>query len=96
MPIQMEDEGNYFSENSWSLARIDIYNKAAIKLNVPMSMLLTYQNGVVSDGKFYMAVSPIGGEGYIYEFDPNSTSPDGFKQGLKPDGANLLVEGIFD
>ena len=96
MPIQLEDEGNYFSENSWSLARIDIYNNTAVKLNVPMSMLHTYQNGVVSDGMFYMAISPIGGEAYIYEFDPNSTSPDGFEQGLKLDGANILVEGIFD
>ena len=47
MPIQLENEGNYFSENSWSLARIDVYNKTAVKLNVPMSMLLTYQNSVV-------------------------------------------------
>lgn len=96
MPIQLEDQGNYFSENSWSLARIDIYNQTAVKLNVPMSMLLTYQNGVVSNDKFYMAVSPIGGEAYIYEFDTDSTSPDAFRQGLKLDGANILIEGIFN
>jgi hypothetical protein len=95
MPIQLEDEGNYFEENSWSLVRIDIYNKKVTKLNVPMSMLFSYESGVVSNGKFYMAISPIGGEAYIYEFDPASEGGDAFKKGLKLDGGNLLIEGVY-
>jgi hypothetical protein len=95
MPIQLENEGNYFEANSWSLARIDIYNKKVTKLNVPLSMLFSYESAVVSNGKFYMAISPIGGEAYIYEFDPASESPDAFKKGLKLDGGNLLIEGVY-
>lgn len=92
MPIQLEDEGGYYQENTWSVAKIDIYNKTAVKLDVPLSSLFEYENGIVSNGKFYMAISPIGGEAYIYEFDPNST---GFTKGLKLDGANIIVEGIY-
>lgn len=92
MPIQLEDEGSYYNTNSWSVAKIDIYNKTAVKLDVPLSSLFEYENGIVSNGKFYMAISPIGGEAYIYEFDPKST---GFTKGLKLDGANIIVEGIY-
>lgn len=95
MPVHLEDEGNYFEENSWSLVRIDIYNKKATRLNVPMSMLFSYESGVVNNGKFYMAISPIGEEAYVYEFDPASESADAFKKGLKLDGGNLLIEGIY-
>lgn len=95
MPIQLEDDGNYYSDDSWSLARIDIYNKTAVKLNVPMSNLFEYESGIVSDGKFYLAISPSGTDAYVYEFDPTSTSPDAFTKGLKLDGANVAVEGVY-
>ncbi|WP_020533231.1 DUF4374 domain-containing protein [Flexithrix dorotheae] len=95
MPLHLENEGNYYTENSWSLARIDLYNKKVQKLNVPMSMLFSYESGVVKDGKFYMAISPIGGEAYVYEFDPASESPDAFTKGLKLDGGNLQIDGIY-
>ncbi|MDW7695731.1 hypothetical protein R9C00_24650 [Flammeovirgaceae bacterium SG7u.111] len=96
MPIQLEDEGAYHNENSWTLAKIDVYNQTAIKLDVPMSLLFAYQNGVVHEGKFYMAISPVGGESYIYEFDPESSSSNDFKKGLQLDGGNVTVEGLFD
>lgn len=95
MPIQLEDKGSYYKDDSWAVARVDIYNKTAVKLNVPLSRLLTYQNGIVSNGKFYMAIAPKDGEAYVYEFDPKSESADGFKKGLKLDGANLSVVGIY-
>ncbi len=95
MPIQIEDEGNYYTENSWSVARVDLYNEVAVLLNVPKSMLFTYENGIVVDDKFYMAISPIGGDAYIYEFDPVSTSADGFSKGLKLDGDNVHIEGVY-
>lgn len=94
-PIQLEDEGGYYGYNTWSIAKIDIYNKTAIKLDVPLSGLFTYESGVVSNGNFYMAISPIGGESYVYEFDPTSDEMDGFKKGLKIDGGNVIVDGIY-
>lgn len=95
MPIQLEDEGNYYSDNSWSVARIDLNAKTAVKLNVPLSGLFSYESGVVDDGKFYMAVSPTGGDAYVYEFDPSSTSADGFLTGLELDGNNIQVDGVY-
>ena len=95
MPIQLEDEGNYYSDESWSVARIDIYNKTAVKLDVPNSQLFAYENGIVVDGKFYMALSPSTGGAYVYEFDPASTSAEGFKKGLQLDDANVQIEGVY-
>ncbi len=92
MPVQLQDEGSYYQTNSWSLIKIDIYKKTAVKLEVPLSSLFDYESGIVKNGKFYMAISPIGGEAYIYEFDPSSTA---FKKGLKLDGANVIVDGIY-
>lgn len=95
MPIQLEDEGNYYSEDSWSLARIDVYNKTAVKLNVTLSNLFEYESGIVDNGNFYMAISPADGDSYIYEFDVTSTSADGFSAGLQMDGGSVSVEGIY-
>jgi hypothetical protein len=92
MPIQLEDEGNYYSDNSWSVAKIDIYNKTAVKLDVPLSGLFSYENGIVVKGKFYMAISPTGGDAYVYEFDPNAETA---VQGLKLEDANVAVEGLY-
>lgn len=95
MPVQFEDEGHYSKENSWGLARIDIYNKTAVKLNVPLSNLMSYESAVVDNGKFYMAISPIGGESHVYEFDPSSDSADAFTKGLVLDGGTVTIEGIY-
>lgn len=92
MPIQMEDEGNYYSENSWSIAKIDIYNKTAVKLDVPLSSLFTYENGIVKDGKFYMAISPIGSKAFVYEFDPTKTSAT---KALTLEDENVVIEGLY-
>lgn len=95
MPIQLEDAGNYYSENSWGLARIDLVNQTAVKLNVPNARLFAYENGVVANDKFYMAISPLGESAFVYEFDPASTSADGFVQGLALDGGDVQIEGIY-
>ena len=96
MPIQLEDEGSYYGQNSWAVARVDVYNKTAIKLDVPLSGLFSYESGVHADGKFYMAISPINGEAYVYEFDPSSEETDAFVQGLKLDGGNVFVDGVYE
>ncbi len=96
MPILLEDiyaaggEDNY-----WSVARIDLKNKTAVKLNIPVSDLLSYQSAVVTNDKFYMAISPIGGDAKVYEFDINSTSPDAFKEALDLDDGNIFIQGIY-
>ncbi|SHE71988.1 hypothetical protein SAMN05444274_102197 [Mariniphaga anaerophila] len=95
MPIYLEDEGAYSGANTWTVAKIDIYNKTAVKLDLPLSGLFSYENGIVADGKFYMAISPIGGESYVYEFAPESAGATGFTRGLKLDGGNVIVEGVY-
>jgi hypothetical protein len=85
--------------NQWGVVRLDLNNKSAIKMNVPMSDLFGYQNGVTIDGQFYMAISPVGSTGesapFIYIFDVDSTSPDAFTKGMELDKGNIFVEGIF-
>ncbi len=87
------------ANNMWGVVRIDIHNKTVVKMNVPMSNLQGYQHGVVKDGKFYMAISPVGSTGeaapYVYAFNIYSTSPNAFEKGLKLDKGNIFIEGIF-
>ena len=47
---------------AWGVARVDIYNKTAVRLNLPENLWLAqYQNGVIGDdGLFYMAIAPMG------------------------------------
>lgn len=92
MPIQIEDEGSYYKANTWSVAKIDIYNKTAVKLDVPLSYLFAYQSGIVKDGKFYMSISPIDGDAYIYEFDPSTTDATPV---LKLVDDNVSIEGLY-
>lgn len=92
MPIHMESAGDYYSEDSWTVAKIDLYNKTAVKIDVPNSQLFTYESGVVRNGKFYMAISPKIGDAHVYEFDPATTTA---AKGLQLDGANVHIEGIY-
>lgn len=83
---------------NWGVARIDIYNKTAVKLNLPNNLWLWYyQNGILGrDGKFYMAIAPLGQDGHIYKFDPTSTSPDGFETGaVLKTGADSFYLGVY-
>lgn len=83
---------------AWGVARVDIYNKTAVKLNLPKNLWLWYyQNGILGrDGKFYMAIAPLGQNGHIYKFDPKSTSPDGFEKGATLEtGADSFYIGVY-
>lgn len=95
MPIQLEDEGAYYGENSWSVAKVDIYNKTALLLDVPLSDLLSYESALVVDGKLYMAISPIGADSFVYIFDSSSDNADDFETGLELDGGSVSVEGVY-
>ena len=89
--------GSSESAAAWGVLRVDIYNKTAIKMNTPNNLYLNqYQYAKVVDGKVYMALCPVGGEGNVYIFDSAVASADGFTIGatLKT-GAGASYIGIF-
>ncbi len=82
---------------AWGVARVDIYNGTAVKMNIPYKLWLRqYQKGVLKGGKFHMALAPVGAEGAVYIFDPASTAADGFTKGAKLDnlGGQFYI-GVF-
>ncbi|MDD3195596.1 MAG: hypothetical protein PHU68_07320 [Paludibacter sp.] len=91
-------KGNSATAAAWGVARVDLYNGTAVKMNIPGQLWLQqYQYSVKGkDGKFYMALAPVGEEGYIYMFDPASPSPDAFTTGAKLESAaGQFYIGIF-
>ena len=78
-------KGNSSKAAAWGIIRVDIYNKTVVKMNTPNGLYLSqYQNATIGDdGKLYMALAPVGGDGSVHIFDPTSTSPDGFTTGAK-------------
>lgn len=98
VPFYDAVKGSRKDAAAWGVARIDIYNKTAVKLNLPDNLWLWYyQNGVLGrDGKFYMAIAPLGKDGYIYKFDPSSASPDAFEKGaVIKTGADAFYLGVY-
>lgn len=80
----------------WGVARMDLIKKTVVDLNVPDGLWLTqWQNSVVRDGKFYIALSPVGAAGHIYIFDVNSTSPEGTLGAATVAGADQYFIGIY-
>ncbi|MDO4224778.1 MAG: hypothetical protein Q4C75_02680, partial [Bergeyella zoohelcum] len=87
--IGVDPQGNPSYSSAWGLARIDLNNKTVVDLDVPDGLWLTqWQNSVVRNGKFYIALAPVGQQGYIYSFDINSTSPTGTKGATTISGAD--------
>lgn len=98
VPFYDATKGRDKEDAAWGVARIDIYNQTAVKLNLPDNLWMWYyQSGVVGrDGKFYMAITPLGQQGNIYKFDPNSESPDAFEIGAELDnGADSFYLGVY-
>lgn len=98
VPFYDTAKGNSAAAAAWGVARVDLYNGTAIKMNIPGALWLQqYQYSVKgNDGKFYMALAPVGTDGNIYMFDPASTSPDGFTTGATLKGAaGQFYIGIF-
>lgn len=93
VPYLRTDESNSNGDSNWSVARVDLYNGTAVKMNLPENLWLQqYQNGVVKDGKFYMAITPTGEDGNVYIFDIGSASADGFTVGAT---LKNLAEGTY-
>lgn len=89
VPFYDADKGADVKQAAWGVARVDIKNKTAIKLNLPEGLWLRYyQNAKLSDGKLYMAICPLKENGNIYIFDPANTTANGFTK-----GASLGVSG---
>lgn len=80
----------------WGVARMDLINNTVVDLEVPDGLWLTqWQTSVVRDGKFYIALSPVGQAGHIYIFDVNSTSPKGTLGAETVAGADQYFIGIY-
>lgn len=91
-------KGSGAAAAAWGVARVDLYNGTAIKMNIPGALWLQqYQYSVLgNDGKFYMALAPVGENGHVYMFDPASTSADGFSKGATlQSAAGQFYIGIF-
>ena len=82
---------------AWGVLRVDVYNRSAIKMNTPAGLyLFQYQYAKVLNGKVYMALCPVGGEGNIYIFDARQPHADGFEVGAKlTAGAGASYIGVF-
>lgn len=97
-PFYDAKKGSAVAQAAWSVARLDLRNKTAIKLNVPDKLWLWYyQNAKLVDGKLYMALCPVDGkDGNIYIFDPANATPNGFTKGatLKASGEGFYL-GVF-
>lgn len=66
----------------WSVARVDLNAKTAIKMNVTSDLWLTFhQSARFVNGKLYMALCPMTGDGNIYIFDPTKADANGFEKG---------------
>lgn len=95
--IGVNPQGEPSYSSMWKLARVDLKDMTAVDLNVPDDLWLQqYQNAVVKDGYFYIALSPVGKNGNIYMFDVKSKSKDG-KLGatLTDTGADQYYIGIY-
>jgi len=97
VPVLNTDLGDNASSN-WDIVRVDVYNKTAVKLDIPLDLWLRqYQWASVIDGKLYMALASLGGAGNVYILDPSSTSADGFTTGatLQTGTSDASYIGLF-
>lgn len=92
------DKGVKEEEGAWGVARVDIRNKTAIKMNIPGRLWMQqYQSAKMDkDGKLYMAIAPVGGNGNIYIFDPTKADANGFEVGASLfNAAGAFYIGVF-
>lgn len=94
--IGVNPQGEPSYSSAWGVARMDLINNTVVDLEVPDGLWLTqWQTSVVRDGKFYIALSPVGKPGHIYSFDVNSTSPKGTLGASTVAGADQYFIGIY-
>lgn len=91
-------KGSGSAAAAWGVARVDLYKGTVVKLDLPSDLWLQqYQYSITKDGKFYMALAPMGSAGNIYIFDTSSESTTGFTKGasLEKFGGTSTYIGIF-
>lgn len=94
--IGVNPKGEPTYSSPWGLARMDLKKNTVVDLNVPDGLWLTqWQTSTVRNGKFYIALSPVGAAGHIYIFDVNSTNPEGIKGASTVSGADQYFIGIY-
>lgn len=95
--VGVDPDGKETYSYDWKLARVDLNKGTVIDLEVPDGLWLTqYQNSVVRDGVFYIALGPVGKEGNIYMFDVKSESAKGRKgAALRGTNAQQYYIGIY-
>ena len=82
--------------NIYTLVRVDLYNKTAVKLNTPYGNQAKMRGGVIEGDYYYYAITPDAGEPAVYKIDITSTSPDAFEKGLEFDkGISMVVQGVL-
>lgn len=94
--IGVNPAGEPTYSSAWGLARIDLNSNTVIDLETPSGLWLQqYQTSVVRDGKFYIALAPVGSQGYVYIYDVNSTNPKGTQGAKITAGADQYYIGIY-
>ena len=94
--IGVNPQGEPTYSAAWGLVRIDLNSKTVVDLETPAGLWLQqYQTSVARDGKFYIALAPVGEQGYIYIYDVNSTSPKGTLGAKVTAGADQYYIGIY-
>ena len=94
--IGVNPQGEPSYSAPWGVARMDLKNNTVVDLEVPDGLWLTqWQTSVVRNGKFYIALSPVGKPGHIYMFDVDSTSPKGTLGASTVAGADQYFIGIY-
>lgn len=94
--IGVNAQGEPTYSSAWGIARIDLNNNTVVDLNTPAGLWLQqYQSSVVRNGKFYIALSPVGVQGNIYIFDVDSTNPNGTLGAAINSGADQYFIGIY-
>ncbi|MBB1150324.1 DUF4374 domain-containing protein [Myroides sp. NP-2] len=92
----VDKDGKPTTTHEWGLARVDLNNNTAIDLEVPQNLWLTqYQTAAVRDGKFYIALAPVSGQGNIYIYTISSTSPKGEKGAVITSGVDQYYIGVY-
>lgn len=96
VPVLNADAGGAATAN-WDIVRVDLNAQTAVKMDLGQSFWLQqYQWASVIDGKLFMALTPLGGEGRIYIFDPANATAQGFTKGAKlQTGTDAYYLGIF-
>ncbi len=94
--IGVNPSGEPTYSSAWGLMRIDLNSQTVVDLETPANLWLQqYQTSVARDGKFYIALAPVGEQGYIYIYDVNSTSSKGTQGAKITAGADQYYIGIY-